>query len=89
MAVVVPPIDLVAGRLGTPAALFDEFKRQITYLRISVTDRSLRSVLRGGKADPCALTDILRSAMFIKPERHHLEVGEAASAMRAFSEIGG
>jgi len=27
--------------------------------------------------------------MLIKPERHHLRLGEASSQMRAFSEIGG
>ncbi len=32
---------------------------------------------------------MLQSAMLIKPERHHLQLGEAASRMRAFSEVGG
>jgi hypothetical protein len=27
--------------------------------------------------------------MLIKPERHHLRLGEPGSRMRAFSEIGG
>jgi cyclic pyranopterin phosphate synthase len=32
---------------------------------------------------------LFRGGMLIKPERHHLRLGEAASRMRAFSEIGG
>ena len=36
-----------------------------------------------------ALIAILRGSMYVKPERHHLEVGTTASAMRALSEIGG
>jgi len=35
------------------------------------------------------LATLLRGAMHVKPERHHLALGETASAMRAFSEIGG
>jgi hypothetical protein len=27
--------------------------------------------------------------MHVKPERHHLVLGEASAALRAFSEIGG
>jgi cyclic pyranopterin phosphate synthase len=48
----------------------------------------LRGPLRGG-AGTGDLAEIMRSAMLIKPERHHLRLGEAASRMRAFSEIGG
>jgi hypothetical protein len=36
-----------------------------------------------------ALIAILRGSMYVKPERHHLDVGQTASAMRALSEIGG
>jgi cyclic pyranopterin phosphate synthase len=36
-----------------------------------------------------ALIAILRGSMYVKPERHHLDVGTTASAMRALSEIGG
>jgi hypothetical protein len=35
------------------------------------------------------LIDIFRGAMYVKPERHHLDIGQTASAMRARSEIGG
>jgi GTP 3',8-cyclase len=48
----------------------------------------LRGPLRAG-ASTGDLADLLRSAMLIKPERHHLRLGEASSRMRAFSEIGG
>jgi cyclic pyranopterin phosphate synthase len=48
----------------------------------------LRSPLRAGAGEE-ELAQMLRSAMFIKPERHHLRLGETSSRMRAFSEIGG
>jgi cyclic pyranopterin phosphate synthase len=48
----------------------------------------LRTPVRGG-ASIEELAEILRAGMLIKPERHHLRLGEAASRMRAFSEIGG
>lgn len=48
----------------------------------------LRTPLRAG-ATTAELTDLLRSGMLIKPARHHLRLGETASRMRAFSEIGG
>lgn len=51
-------------------------------------DVDLRTPLRGGESIE-GLTEILRSAMLIKPERHHLQLGETSSRMRAFSEIGG
>lgn len=48
----------------------------------------LRTPLRAG-ASMDELAALLRSAMLIKPARHHLRLGETASRMRAFSEIGG
>ena len=48
----------------------------------------LRTPLRAGGGEP-AIVDILRASMHVKPERHHLELGETSSMMRAFSEIGG
>jgi len=48
----------------------------------------LRSPLRSGASD-ADIAGLLRGAMFIKPERHHLRLGETSSRMRAFSEIGG
>jgi len=51
-------------------------------------DIDLRTPLRAG-ADREALAALFRAGMLIKPERHHLRLGEPASRMRAFSEIGG
>jgi cyclic pyranopterin phosphate synthase len=48
----------------------------------------LRGPLRAG-ASTEDLAGLLRASMLIKPERHHLRLGEASSRMRAFSEIGG
>jgi cyclic pyranopterin phosphate synthase len=48
----------------------------------------LRTSLRDG-ATQDDLTAIFRGSMYVKPERHHLDLGKPASAMRAFSEIGG
>jgi GTP 3',8-cyclase len=48
----------------------------------------LRTPLRAG-ASTQELAGLLGSAMLIKPARHHLRLGETASRMRAFSEIGG
>jgi GTP 3',8-cyclase len=47
-----------------------------------------RTPLREG-ATTAELAELFRGAMSIKPERHHLRLGEASSRMRAFSEIGG
>jgi cyclic pyranopterin phosphate synthase len=48
----------------------------------------LRTPLRTGGGQS-AIESILRASMHVKPERHHLQLGETASQMRAFSEIGG
>jgi GTP 3',8-cyclase len=48
----------------------------------------LRTPLREGGGED-AIVALLRGAMHVKPERHHLALGETASVMRAFSEIGG
>jgi cyclic pyranopterin phosphate synthase len=48
----------------------------------------LRTPLRAG-AGTAELAELFRSGMLIKPARHHLRLGETASRMRAFSEIGG
>lgn len=48
----------------------------------------LRTPLRAGGGVP-EIAALLRSSMAIKPERHHLRLGEASSRMRALSEIGG
>ncbi len=48
----------------------------------------LRTPVRAG-ASRDDLMAIFRGSMFVKPERHHLRLGEQSSRMRAFSEIGG
>ncbi|GAC1312610.1 MAG: GTP 3',8-cyclase MoaA [Vulcanimicrobiaceae bacterium] len=48
----------------------------------------LRGPVRAG-ASRDDLAALFRGGMTIKPERHHLSLGEAGSRMRAFSEIGG
>jgi cyclic pyranopterin phosphate synthase len=48
----------------------------------------LRTAVRAG-ATSDELAGLFRGGMLIKPERHHLQLGEAGSRMRAFSEIGG
>ncbi len=48
----------------------------------------LRTPLREG-ASRSEIAALLHGGMLIKPERHHLRLGETASRMRAFSEIGG
>ncbi len=48
----------------------------------------LRTPLRAG-ASLAELAALFHGGMLIKPERHHLRLGEPASRMRAFSEIGG
>jgi cyclic pyranopterin phosphate synthase len=48
----------------------------------------LRTPVRAG-ASQTELANLFHSSMLIKPERHHLNLGEPGSRMRAFSEIGG
>ena len=48
----------------------------------------LRTLLRAGATQDEIATQ-LRRAMLVKPERHHLKMGEAQSALAAFSQIGG
>jgi cyclic pyranopterin phosphate synthase len=48
----------------------------------------LRTPVRSGESE-AAIAALFRGGMLIKPERHHLKLGEASSRMRAFSEIGG
>jgi len=48
----------------------------------------LRTPVRAG-ASRDEIAGLFRSGMLIKPERHHLRLGEPGSRMRAFSEIGG
>ena len=88
-----------AGAVGVISPLSHEYCEKCNRVRLSADGRlrlclfgdqhlDLRTPLRAG-ASREDLAAIFRGAMFIKPERHHLELGEASSAMRAFSEIGG
>lgn len=88
-----------AGAVGVISPLSHEYCERCNRVRLSADgnlrlclfgDRGidLRTPVRRGAAGT-ELASLLQSAMLIKPERHHLRLGEAASAMRAFSEIGG
>ena len=88
-----------AGAVGVISPLSHDYCERCNRVRLTADGRlrlclfgdhalDLRSPLRNG-ATTEALATLLRSAMLIKPERHHLRLGESASRMRAFSEIGG
>ena len=87
------------GAVGVISPLSHDYCERCNRVRLSADgnlrlclfgDRGidLRTPVRSG-ATVTELASLLRSAMLIKPERHHLRLGETASAMRAFSEIGG
>jgi cyclic pyranopterin phosphate synthase len=88
-----------AGAIGVISPLSHEYCERCNRVRLTADGRlrlclfgdqhiDLRGPLRAG-ASREALAGLLHSAMAIKPERHHLTLGEASSRMRAFSEIGG
>lgn len=87
------------GAVGVISPLSHDYCERCNRVRLTANGRlrlclfgdheiDLRTPLRAG-ASEAEIADVLRSAMLIKPERHHLRLGEAASRMRAFSEIGG
>lgn len=87
------------GAVGVISPLSHDYCERCNRVRLTANGRlrlclfgdheiDLRTPLRAG-ASEAEIADLLRSAMLIKPERHHLRLGEAASRMRAFSEIGG
>lgn len=87
------------GAVGVISPLSHDYCERCNRVRLTANGRlrlclfgdhelDLRTPLRAG-ASQAEIADLLRSAMLIKPERHHLKLGEAASRMRAFSEIGG
>ncbi|HMD02998.1 MAG TPA: GTP 3',8-cyclase MoaA [Candidatus Baltobacteraceae bacterium] len=87
------------GAVGVISPLSHDYCERCNRVRLSADGRlrlclfgdyeiDLRGPLRGG-ASRADLTALLRGGMLIKPERHHLRLGEQASRMRAFSEIGG
>jgi GTP 3',8-cyclase len=87
------------GAVGVISPLSHDYCERCNRVRLTADGRlrlclfgdyalDLRTPLRDG-ASTAELSELLRSAMLIKPERHHLRLGEASSRMRAFSEIGG
>jgi GTP 3',8-cyclase len=88
-----------AGAVGVISPLSHDYCETCNRVRLSADGRlrlclfgdneiDLRTPLRAG-ASLDDLAAIFRGAMYVKPERHHLDLGKPASAMRAFSEIGG
>lgn len=91
--------DGALGAIGVISPLSHEYCERCNRVRLTADGRlrlclfgdqhvDLRTPLRAG-ASVEEIATILRGAMNIKPERHHLTLGEASSRMRAFSEIGG
>ncbi|MDQ2872905.1 MAG: GTP 3',8-cyclase MoaA [Candidatus Eremiobacteraeota bacterium] len=87
------------GAVGVISPLSHDYCERCNRVRLTADGRlrlclfgdhavDLRTPLRAG-ATTDEIAGILRSAMLIKPERHHLRLGETSSRMRAFSEIGG
>lgn len=88
-----------AGAVGVISPLSHDYCETCNRVRLSAEGRlrlclfgdndiDLRTPVRGG-ASLDDLAAIFRGAMYVKPERHHLDLGKPASAMRALSEIGG
>jgi cyclic pyranopterin phosphate synthase len=87
------------GAVGVISPLSHDYCERCNRVRLTADGRlrlclfgdhhiDLRTPLRNGASFE-QLAQTLQAAMLIKPERHHLRLGEAASRMRAFSEIGG
>ncbi len=91
--------DGAPGSVGVISPLAHDYCETCNRVRLSADGRlklclfgdhliDLRTPLRAGGGED-AIVALLRGAMHVKPERHHLALGETASVMRAFSEIGG
>jgi cyclic pyranopterin phosphate synthase len=91
--------DGAAGTVGVISPLAHDYCETCNRVRLSADGKlklclfgdhtiDLRTPLRAGGGDD-AIVALLRGAMHVKPERHHLVLGETSSALRAFSEIGG
>jgi len=87
------------GAVGVISPLSHDYCDTCNRVRLSADGRlrlclfgdyeiDLRTPVRNG-ASRDDLAALFRGGMAIKPERHHLQLGEAGSRMRAFSEIGG
>jgi cyclic pyranopterin phosphate synthase len=88
-----------AGAVGVISPLSHDYCERCNRVRLTADGRlrlclfgdyeiDLRTPVRSGASDD-DLLGIFNAAMLIKPERHHLRLGETSSRMRAFSEIGG
>ena len=88
-----------AGAVGVISPLSHEYCDRCNRVRLTADGRlrlclfgdqdiDLRAPLRAGASED-DIADLFRGGMLVKPERHHLRLGEAGSRMRAFSEIGG
>jgi cyclic pyranopterin phosphate synthase len=88
-----------AGAVGVISPLSHDYCQTCNRVRLSADGRlrlclfgdndiDLRTPVRAG-ATRDELVAVFRDAMYVKPERHHLDLGRPASAMRALSEIGG
>lgn len=88
-----------AGAFGVISPLSHEYCDRCNRVRLTADGRlrlclfgdqhvDLRTPLRAGASEEDLMT-LLAGSMSIKPERHHLKLGESSSRMRAFSEIGG
>lgn len=87
------------GAVGVISPLSHDYCERCNRVRLTADGRlrlclfgdhhiDLRTPVRSG-ASMEDIIDIFRGSMLIKPERHHLRLGEQSSRMRAFSEIGG
>jgi len=88
-----------AGAVGVISPLSHDYCDRCNRVRLTADGRlrlclfgdqhiDLRTPLRAGASDE-HIGKLLQGAMRIKPQRHHLQLGQAGSRMRAFSEIGG
>jgi cyclic pyranopterin phosphate synthase len=87
------------GAVGVISPLSHDYCERCNRVRLTADGRlrlclfgdheiDLRAPVREG-AGLDEIAGLLHGSMLIKPERHHLKLGEQASQMRAFSEIGG
>lgn len=88
-----------AGTIGVITPMSHDYCNRCNRIRLTADGRlrlclfgdhhiDLRTPLRAG-ASRAEIAGLLERSMLIKPERHHLRLGEPASRMRALSEIGG
>jgi cyclic pyranopterin phosphate synthase len=87
------------GTIGVISPLSHDYCERCNRVRLTADGRlrlclfgdnhiDLRGPLRAG-AGQAEISAILQRSMLVKPERHHLRLGEPASRMRALSEVGG